>query len=74
MYTTNRETVVADAFAAGKVLYPHLFSDLDLPAKAGLRRFEKEFWRTGVARETFLPAFKSLNSGLNASRNSKKAG
>jgi len=34
MYTTNIETVVADAYAAGKVLYPDLFPDLDLPAKA----------------------------------------
>jgi len=35
MYTTNIETVVADAYAAGKVLYPNLFADLELPAKAG---------------------------------------
>jgi len=26
--------VVADAYAAGKILYPNLFSDLELPAKA----------------------------------------
>ena len=74
MYTTNIESVPADAYAAGGILYPDLFSDLDLPAKAGLRRFEKEFWRTRVAREPFLPASKSLNSGLNASRISKEAG
>ena len=34
MYTTNIETLVADAYAAGKILYPNLFSDLELPAKA----------------------------------------
>jgi len=34
MYTTNIETVVADAYAAGKILYPDLFQDLEIPAKA----------------------------------------
>jgi iron complex transport system substrate-binding protein len=32
-YSTNIETVIADASAAGKVLYPAMFSDIDLAQK-----------------------------------------
>ncbi len=35
MYSTNIDTVVADAYAVGKVLYPDLFTDLDIAEKAG---------------------------------------
>jgi iron complex transport system substrate-binding protein len=34
MYSTNIDTVVADAYAVGKVLYPDLFADLDIAEKA----------------------------------------
>lgn len=32
-YSTNIETVIADAYAVGKILYPERFSDLDLTRK-----------------------------------------
>jgi iron complex transport system substrate-binding protein len=33
-YLTNLETIVADAYAAGKILYPEAFADIDPAAKA----------------------------------------
>lgn len=33
-YVTNIDTALADAFAAGKILYPHVFAHLDLQKKA----------------------------------------
>ncbi len=33
-YVTNVDTAIADAYAAGKVLYPDRFKDVDLPRKA----------------------------------------
>ncbi|MHC1789192.1 ABC transporter substrate-binding protein [Solidesulfovibrio sp.] len=33
-YLTNLETIVADAYAAGKILYPEAFADIDAPSKA----------------------------------------
>lgn len=39
-YTTNIESVLADAYAVGKVLYPQAFSDIDLKKKTdGIFRF-----------------------------------
>jgi len=34
MYVTNMETMIVDAYAAGKILYPTAFSDVDLRLKA----------------------------------------
>lgn len=34
MYVTNMETMIVDAYAAGKILYPTAFSDVDLRRKA----------------------------------------
>lgn len=34
MYTTNIDTVIADAYAVGKALYPKQFSDIDIAKKA----------------------------------------
>ncbi|MFU2209478.1 iron ABC transporter substrate-binding protein [Solidesulfovibrio sp. C21] len=34
MYLTNLDTIVADAYAAGKILYPQTFADIDPAAKA----------------------------------------
>ena len=33
-YVTNVDTAIADAYAAGKILYPEKFQDVDLPQKA----------------------------------------
>ena len=33
-YATNVETMIADAWAAGKILYPDRFPDVDLPRKS----------------------------------------
>jgi len=33
-YVTNIDTAIADGYAAGKILYPELFQDLDPPKKA----------------------------------------
>lgn len=33
-YTTNLDTVIADAYAVGKILYPDRFSDVDITKKA----------------------------------------
>jgi iron complex transport system substrate-binding protein len=33
-YVTNVDTAIADAYAAGKILYPEKFKDVDLPQKA----------------------------------------
>lgn len=57
-YVTNIDTALADGYAAGKILYPELFQDLDPPRKADeiysflLRKpvygqLEKEFGKLG---------------------------
>jgi len=59
-YVTNIDTAVADAFAAGKILYPRSFADLDPKRKADdiytfllgkpvYLRMEKEFGKLGEA-------------------------
>ncbi|MBU2054262.1 MAG: iron ABC transporter substrate-binding protein [Proteobacteria bacterium] len=35
MYSTNIDTVVADAYAVGKILYPDIFTDIDIAERAG---------------------------------------
>lgn len=57
-YATNIDTALADAFAAGKILYPELYADLDLQKKAAeiysfllgksvYHQMEKEFGHLG---------------------------
>ncbi len=64
-YTTNIESVLADAYAVGKVLYPQAFSDIDLKRKTDevfrfflgtsvSDRMEKDFGVLG--RRLTLPA------------------
>jgi iron complex transport system substrate-binding protein len=59
-YVTNIDTAVADGFAAGKILYPRSFADLDPKKKADeiytfllgkpvYRNLEKEFGELGAA-------------------------
>ena len=57
-YVTNIDTAIADGYAAGKILYPELFQDLDPPKKADdiytfllgkpvYGQIEKEFGKLG---------------------------
>jgi len=66
MYSTNIDTVIADAYAVGKVLYPDLFADMDIAEKAGtiysflLRRsvyseLKKQFGELGRVVDISIP-------------------